>query len=263
MKTRRIFPVVILLLITISQLVAVFPASGQEQSKGKFHVLALYENGGHHLAFTNAAVPWLRQLAADSSFEIDFLTRTDSINIGMLSRYQLFFQLDFPPYGWKPEAATAFQQAIDSGKIGWIGLHHASLLGEFDGFPMWTWFWEFMGRIRFKDYIRDFSGGTVMVEDSAHPVMKHLGATFRIEQEEWYTYDKSPRQQVKVLARVDESSYIPPSPVRMGDHPVIWTNPAYPARNVYIFMGHSPGLFSDPAWQQLLRNAVNWAAGHN
>ena len=28
-----------------------------------------------------------------------------------------------------------------------------------------------------------------------------------------------------------------------GDHPVVWSNPHYKARNVYIFMGHHGGLF--------------------
>jgi hypothetical protein len=49
----------------------------------------------------------------------------------------------------------------------------------------------------------------------------------------------------------------------MGDHPVIWTNPAYKARNVYIFMGHSPDLFSNTQYRKLLANAISWAAQKN
>jgi len=44
-------------------------------------------------------------------------------------------------------------------------LHHATLLGEFDGYPMWTWFSGFMGGIRFKNYIPDFAAARVKVED--------------------------------------------------------------------------------------------------
>jgi type 1 glutamine amidotransferase len=46
-----------------------------------------------------------------------------------------------------------------------------------------------------------------------------------------------------------------------GDHPVIWSNPHYKARNVYIFMGHYAGLFDNPNFVQLFRNAIFWGAG--
>ncbi|MEI9908315.1 MAG: hypothetical protein WDO71_00785 [Bacteroidota bacterium] len=62
----------------------------------RFHALALFENGGHHLEFTNAAQPWLNKLAADSNFTIDYIQKTDSINESFLAKYQLFIQLDYP-----------------------------------------------------------------------------------------------------------------------------------------------------------------------
>ena len=64
-----------------------------------------------------------------------------------------------------------------------------------------------------------------------------------------------------LLANVDERSYVPASDKTMGDHPVIWTNPAYKAKNVYIFMGHSPDLFDNAAYTTLFKNAIFWAAG--
>lgn len=229
----------------------------------RFKVLAIYENGGHHLAFSTEAKKWFSKLAIDSSFYIEYIQSTEQLDSIRLSKYQLFLQLDFPPYGWKEKAAHALEESINNGRIGWVGLHHASLLGEFDGFPIWPWFWKFMGSIRFKNYIADFASGTVQVEESNHPVMKELPAKFTINKEEWYTYDQSPRANVTVLASVDESSYQPDRSIKMGDHPVIWTNPAYKARNVYIFMGHSPDLFSNEQYCKLLANAISWAAQKN
>ena len=227
----------------------------------RFRVLVLFENGGHHLAFTNRAQPWLNQLAADSNFIIQYIQNTDSINEASLSRFDVFIQLDYPPYGWKPDAMAAFIKYMEKGKGGWIGLHHATLLGEFDGYPMWTWFSGFMGGIRFKNYIADFAAASVEVEDSEHPCMKNLPSQFTINKEEWYTYDKSPREQVHVLASVNESTYVPSSDIKMGDHPVVWTNDHIAARNVYIFMGHGPDLFDNAFYATLLKNAIFWAAG--
>jgi len=234
--------------------------SQQSVKPPRFKVLALAENGGHHIRYTQAAKVWLNKLAADSSFTIDYIETSVPVNEKFLSQYQLFIQLDFPPYTWSEESMKAFIDYIEKGKGGWIGFHHATLLGEFDGYPMWNWFSEFMGGVRWKDYIADFATAKVKAEDSGHPVMKGLPKEFIIEKEEWYTYDKSPRPNVHVIASVDESTYSPDSKIKMGDHPVIWSNAKMTARNVYIFMGHSPDLFNNELYTLLFKNAIFWAA---
>jgi len=223
----------------------------------------LHESGGHHIAFSRRARLWLDTLADAHGFVIDYLQTTDSIDEALLRRYALFLQLDYPPYGWKAEAAAAFERCMEQGTLGWVGLHHASLLGEFDGYPLWAWFSRFLGGITYKNYIPTFAAASVIVEDAAHPVMQGVPPSFRMQQEEWYTYNRSPRPDVRVLACVAEATYEPDSPIKMGDHPVVWTNPSFPARNLYIFMGHSPGLFDNAAYTTLLQNALFWAAGQH
>jgi len=236
------------------------PPASVAPAAPKFRVLALAETGGHHIAFTRAARPWLDQCGKENGFEVDFITNTAVITESSLARYRVLLQLDFVPYGWKPEAMAAFKSYIEQGKGGWVGLHHATLLGEFDGQPMWPWFSEFMGDIRFKNYIPTFAAGTVHVEEPLHPCLKGVPETFVISKEEWYTWNRSPRPNVRVLARVDEATYSPASEIMMGDHPVIWTNERVRARNVYIFMGHGPDLLENKAFTTILRNAIVWAS---
>jgi len=226
----------------------------------RFHVLVLYENGGHHLEYSTRAKIWLNQLATDSNFTIDYSTHADTMTEALLANYQLIIQLDYVPYGWKPETMTVFKNYIEQGRGGWVGFHHATLLGEFDGFPIWPWFSGFMGGIRWKDYIGRFAKATVHIEDHRHPVMEGIPDSFSVMKEEWYTYNRSPRPNVHVIANVDESSYQPDTTVKMGDHPVIWTNEKMRARNIYIFMGHSPILFDDPVYKKIFSNAIFWAA---
>jgi uncharacterized protein len=225
-----------------------------------FIVLVLCQSGGHHIQYSQRARVWLNQLARDSGFTIDYIENTNPISDSSLEKYRLFIQLDYPPYGWTDKAVAAFQDFMEKGKMGWIGFHHASLLGEFDGYSMWQWFSDFMGGIRYANYIPGFARAIVHVEDSSHPVMKGIPSSFTIDKDEWYTYDKSPRPKVHVLANVDESSYQPSSFIKMGDHPVIWTNNQVKARNIYIFMGHSPGLFDNTNYTTLFRNAIFWAS---
>ncbi len=234
--------------------------SAAQNSAPKFKVVALAEANSIHRPFVDAAKIWLQKQAGENGFSVDYIENTDKIDDAFLSRYQLFIQLDYPPYGWTPQAVTAFTRYIEEGRGGWIGFHHATLLGEFDGYAMWPWFSQFMGGIRFKDYIPTFATATVVVEDQSHPVMKNIASRFVVDQEEWYTYDKSPRPNVHVLAHVDESTYSPDTPTKMGgDHPVIWTNEHMKARNVYIFMGHHPELFQNSAFTTIFHNSILWA----
>jgi len=226
----------------------------------RFRVVALAEHASIHKPFVDAAKVWLDKLAGENSFTVDYIENTEKIDDPFLARYALFLQLDYPPYNWTPTAQAAFIKYIEQGNGGWIGFHHATLLGEFDGFPIWPWFRDFMGGIRFKDYIASFVDGTVHVEDRNHPVMQGVPSWFVVEKEEFYTYDRSPRPNVHVLASVDENSYTPSSKLNMGDHPVIWTNQRIRARNVYIFMGHRPEHFNNPAFTKIFRNAILWAA---
>ena len=234
-----------------------------QPAKEKYHVLAMAEAGGIHKPFVDAAKIWLASEAVRDGFDVDYIEDTDKINDSFLKQYQLVLQLNYAPYAWKPAAMAAFQRYIEDGRGGWVGFHHATLLGEFDGYPMWPWFSTFMGGIRFTKYIPTFVSGKVINEAPAHPVMKGVPNSFEIENEEWYTYDKSPRPKVRVLASVDETSYHPATNINMGDHPVVWTNEHVKARNVYIFMGHHGELFENVAFTTLVHNSLLWAAHHD
>jgi hypothetical protein len=244
---------VILLLVCRSTVLA----QGQQP---RFRVIALAEENSIHRPFVDAVRVWLEKEAVAGKFSIDYIHNTVKIDDTFLSRYQLFIQLDYPPYDWTPTAASAFQKYIEESRGGWIGIHHATLLETFDGHPMWRWFSDFMGGIRYKNYIASFATAKVNAEDQEHPVMRGLGGSFEIDREERYTYNKSPRPNVHVLASVDEKTYTPGSPLKMGDHRVVWSNEHVKARNVYIFMGHRPEHFHNQAFTTLFRNSIFWAA---
>lgn len=259
-------PFFVYALIAVFLLVETNLTASGHITKPRFRVVAIAEkDGGVHAPFVAEAKKWLANEALQNKFTIDYIDTTEPINDAFLANYQLVIQLNYPPYRWTDTAKAAFQKYITEGKGGgWVGFHHASLLGEFDGYPMWPWFSEFMGDISYKNYIPSFAKATVHVEASSHPCMNGLPATFEVQTEEWYTYNRSPRPNVNVLATVDEASYVPNSTIKMGDdHPVIWSNEHMKARNVYIFMGHHPNLFANKAFVTIFRNAIVWGAGRS
>jgi uncharacterized protein len=245
---KRMYPIIFLLLA--------FNASPAVKAP-RFRVLVLAENDQYHTDMAIAGRTWMEKLGADSNFAVDTIKNLDSISPSFLSKYQLFFQLNWWAFRWNKTQEAAFEQYIAAGN-GWIGMH-AALLCHAVPKPdedNWTWYRDFIGGVNFVQHPA-FQKATVIVEDKTHPVTKGLPATFS-ESDEWYEFDKNPRPNVRVLVRVDETTYSPINRAAGGDHPEVWTNEKYP-RTLVIAMGHSPDEFKDPVFSMLLRNAVMWA----
>lgn len=222
-------------------------------------ILVLTERGGQHGPFTDAALQWLADEGAENGYTITEINTAAPITKDFLERFDAIIQLDYPPFGWSEEGQKAFQEYIEEGKGGWIGFHHATLIGEFrEGYPIWKWFQRLLGGITYKNYIEELTDGTMIVEDPEHPVMQGVSPTVIIPDDEFYTYDISPRGNVHVLARVDEDTYTTQTDIKMGDHPVVWCNDKVKGRNLYIQMGHSPKLLDDPDFTRMFANAIDW-----
>lgn len=238
--------------------------SGGGAATPHIHVLAIGQGEPEiHAPFVKAALAWLDQVAAEGNLSYTHVENPSTLTDALLADYGLIFQMNYVPFGWSPTARAALEKYVSEGRGGWVGLHHASLYGPVvwpAGEPTWDWYYDFIGQVNFKNYIASFAEASVHVEEATHPIFKGVPATFQVTTDEWYTWDKNPRPHVHVLANVDESSYVPPSDIKMGDHPVIWSNEAYKAKNVYIFVGHHPNLFDNAAYKTLLRNALFWAA---
>jgi len=248
-------------LLIIGMVLILLSASSDFNAKSpKFKVLVLTERGGQHEGFVVAALDWLDIYAAEQNFGITVINHANDIDEAMLTNYKVFIQLNYPPYTWNEKAMAAFVKYIEEGRGGWVGFHHATLLGEFDGYPMWNWFSGFMGGIRFDNYVAETASGMVRVEDREHPVMSGVSASFVLSDDEWYTFNTNPRPNVHVLANVDESTYQPDTKVKMGDHPVVWINEKMKARNVYFLMGHHANLFKSDDFKKMFGNAILWAA---
>ena len=117
-------------------------------------IVALAEPGQTiHQPFADAALRWLQEPAPKEGFTVDYIRTTDPIDEAYLAAHDLLFRSTIRvPLDAGREAA--FKKAMEQGTMGWVGVHHASLLGKFDGFEMSPFFHQFMGDIVFKSYIR-------------------------------------------------------------------------------------------------------------
>ncbi|PJJ55204.1 ThuA domain-containing protein [Compostimonas suwonensis] len=157
----------------------------------------------------------------------------------------------------------AFERYIQAGG-GYLGVHSASDT-EYD----WPWYGELVGAY-FQDHppapgsgAAQFQEATVNVEVTDTPATEGLPQPW-IRTDEWYNFQTNPRDDVRVLLSLDESSYQPggyTGSTGMGDHPIAWCQPYDGGRSVYTALGHSGSFWSEPLLLQHMLGSLGMAAG--
>lgn len=158
----------------------------------------------------------------------------------------------------------AFQKYVEGGG-GFVGVHGSA------GDPVyfWDWYPDTLIGARFIGHPTNpqFQDANVILEGNQADIGKGLGAGWSMK-DEWYSFAKSARLNgAKVVATLDEKSYTPGASrfgdekLNMGDdHPIAWTRCVGKGRSFYSAIGHRPETYSDDKYQQLLQQAITWAA---
>lgn len=150
---------------------------------------------------------------------------------------------------------VAFENYIEAGK-GMVGIHSAADF-EYD--------WPFYGKVLgawFNNH-PPAQEATVIIENHDHPAMHPFeNMTSYTTMDEWYTFKNNPRNQVHVLAKLDENSITKYNndEWKMDDHPIIWWQEINGARSFYTGFGHTPEAFENEKISEHIKQAINWAA---
>jgi len=95
--------------------------------------------------------------------------------------------------------------------------------------------------------------GRILVEEHDHPATAHLESVWEWT-DEWYNFPANPRERVRVLMRVDETSY--DGGTLGDDHPIAWCHEYEGVRCFYTSLGHTPEAYRDPAFRAHLRGGI-------
>ena len=153
-------------------------------------------------------------------------------------------------------ARAAFEPWVRAGG-GVVGLHSASAT-EYD----WPFFVELIGA-RFRTHPPVLTVADVTVEAPAAPVTAGLPARWS-RTDEWYAFHERPEAQgLDIVLALDEASAQPalPDDQRAGYHPIAWTDDHLGGRMFYTAMGHTPESYAEPAFLDLIAQAIAWTAG--
>jgi type 1 glutamine amidotransferase len=204
----------------------------------------------------------LESIAAHHQWGMFYTENGAVFNEHDLARFAVVVFLNASGDMLSEQQEAVFQSWLQAGG-GWLGIHAA---GD-DSHKDWPWYVDKLIGANFIAHTLDpqFQTAKVVLENRQHPVLKGLPETWQHE-EEWYSWDKSPRGEgFTILATIDESSYSPfqkfmgkVRDLHMGDHPVVWSSCVGSGRTVYAAMGHRAEAYEEPQFRQLLDNALSW-----
>ncbi len=225
---------------------------------------------GGHRSFAKEANAWFPTVAAANGFIYENTTNWGDLNATKLANYKVIMFLDAFP--WDAGQRTAFQNYMTNGG-GFIGYHVSAFNNSIDP-ANWDWYTKtFLAMGQFVSNTWPPSGPLLLVEDTTHPAMKGLGASFKSPDNEFYSWQNDLRKNpdMKVLASIDKSAY----PVGTqgvftwsgtGYVPVIWTNTKY--KMVYSNIGHNRAddvgvstSFTNASFAKFVLNTIKWEAG--
>ena len=106
---------------------------------------------------------------------------------------------------------------------------------------------------------------TVRVENRTHPSTRHLGESFRID-DEIYQFRQWSRAAVDVLLSLDVRSVdLGASGINRSDQDfaLAWTRREEAGRVFYTALGHRPEVWDDVRFQRHLLEGIKWAMGHD
>lgn len=256
---------------------------GARTAEPAFRVLAFHteRNDQAHISFLREAERWFPEAAAKYNFRYDTTSDWSKLNEDTLARYQVVVFLDRRPE--QPEQRAAFQAYMERGGA-WMGFHFAGFALTPSEVPAnWTWYHDsFLGAGQYKSNTWRPTSAVLRVEDRAHPVTRHLPATFVSSPNEWYRWEKDLRLNpaIDILLAIDSTSFpLGTGPKaheiwHSGYYPVVWTNRKY--RMVYFNMGHNDidyehkydttnrtlsHTLGNPVQDRLIIDALLWLGG--
>lgn len=217
-----------------------------QSSKRLFKVIAFYtaREDQAHISFVHEANKFFPSMGTKYHFTYDSTNNWNNLNAQFLSNYEVVLFLDTRPED--PKQREAFKNYMEKGGA-WMGFHFAGFaLTPSDFNQDWDWYHnEFIGSGQYKGNTWRPTSAILKVEDTLHPVLRHLGKSFKSSPNEWYSWEKdiTKNPDIKILLSIDSSSFpLGTGPKQheiwhSGYYPVVWTNTKY--KMIYDNMGHN------------------------
>jgi type 1 glutamine amidotransferase len=220
-------------------------------------------NGFIHKEGLPAAGAMLAELATSNGWHIYQTDNAATHNARDLERFDVVVWNNTSGDILTPSQRADFKAWLTAGGQ-WLGLHAAGGDPSYD----WDWYVDTLLGAQFFGHTMSpqFQDAEVLVENAAQPLTANLPSPWRIEKEEWYAFDRNPRDTgATILLTLDESSYDTeetffPNPSMPGSHPIAWTRTIGQGTVIYSAIGHTAHTYSLAEYRGFVTNAINQLA---
>ncbi len=221
-----------------------------------YNVLVFSKTTGFRHDSIPDGVAAIQKLGREHHFNVDTTEDATVFNDTGLAKYQsvVFLSTTGDPLDQQAEK-DAFQRYIEQGG-GYVGIHAAA-----DSGYTWSWYGGLVGAY-FNDHPSP-QPATVDVVGRGTAATRGLPNRWK-RTDEWYNYRSNPRENVRVLATLDERTYDPVgyNGGSMGaDHPIAWCHPYDGGRAFYTGMGHTKESYTDPLFLSHILGGIEMTAG--
>ncbi|MCQ4208638.1 ThuA domain-containing protein [Streptomyces longispororuber] len=226
-----------------------FEFSTQPFTGGK-KVLVFSKTAGFRHDSIPEGIAALKELGAPAGITVDATEEAGQFTTTNLAKYDAVAFLSTTGDVLNDAQQKAFENYVANGG-GYMGIHAAADT-EYD--------WKFYGGLvgAYFDSHPAIQKATVRVEDHDHPATAHLDDAWE-RTDEWYNYRTNPREQAKVLATLDETTY--QGGTMKGDHPIAWCQSYGGGRSFYTGGGHTKESYADQAFRTHLLGGLQYATG--
>lgn len=215
-----------------------------------FSVLVFSKTTGFRHDSIPDGIGAIQALGREHGFTVDDVEDAGRFIDPILAHYKVIVFLNTTGDVLDGGQKAAFERYIRSGG-GFVGIHSAS-----DTEYQWPWYGRLVGAW-FASHPQ-IQHATVHIEDPSHPSTTGLPPKWE-RTDEWYNFRSNPRGTVRVLARLDESTY---SGGAMGtDHPIAWCQNIDAGRSWYTAMGHTRESYAEPLFRFHLLGGIQSTAG--
>jgi uncharacterized protein len=248
------------ILIMVCVLLVIAPSCSTSPKTDTMNIAVITKTAGFRHNNIDVAVEALRKMATENNWKLYHTEDSLYFSPANLDTLDLVIFLQTTDNIFGADQQQAIQDFVEKGG-GLLTIHTGTITEHH-----WPWFVEVIGA-RFIGH-PPVQKGKLIIEDRTHPATSFLPDSIWIIEDEWYSFDRNPREEVNVLISIDEASYdvddnkwFDGINQRMGDHPMVWYRNAGKGRIFQTALGHPAELYSDPLFLKHIHGAIVWTAG--
>ncbi len=231
-----------------------------------YEVLVFSRTTGFRHDSIDEGIAAITELGVEKGFAVTATEDPAQFTTANLATYEAVIFLSTTSDVLDAAQQTAFEGYIQGGG-GYVGIHAAS-----DTEYTWPWYGQLVGAY-FRNHPAGTPAATVNVENKETASSCFLPTRWD-RTDEWYNFqspedpvvngggdDYSPREDVTVIATVDESTYVEEDGnATDDDHPIAWYHDFDGGRSFYTGGGHTAASFDEPLFREHLVGGIQYAA---